>query len=294
MCAIFGYKCFDVHRPTVEDIADLANVCESRGKDASGMAWFTGDGRLAVSKAPIEASVYLKRENVRALFAKTGVPELLIGHARAATQGSPWNDVNNHPIVDRQSGTAIVHNGIVSNDDEVYKGIKVTRKGQVDSEAILGVLMHAQGGLQNRISEVGRRIQGSYACALLSTQLPGTLALFRHASPCALWWDAVKRIIWFASTKDIVDIVRSEEPAGPLPWLPPPVEMPNDHYIIFRGDGQTDNGSFKAQDGIKVTRTFYKTPPVHSAYDQRSLPLPRQPDPLPTRDSDTRMPWHQG
>ena len=89
MCAIFGFKCLGPIRPSIEDIADIATASESRGKDASGLAWLTKNGEIGVAKAPIESSIYLKRENIRELFASDGIPSLLIGHARAATQGSP-------------------------------------------------------------------------------------------------------------------------------------------------------------------------------------------------------------
>ena len=46
------------------------------------------------------------------------------------------NPSNNHPLYNKE-GIAIVHNGIIHNDHEIFG--KNPRDGEVDSEAILAV-----------------------------------------------------------------------------------------------------------------------------------------------------------
>ena len=62
----------------------------------------------------------------------------MIFHTRLKTQGEAANNMNNHPLFTKK-GVAIVHNGIINNDKEIF-GRHEKRDAEVDSEAILSIL----------------------------------------------------------------------------------------------------------------------------------------------------------
>jgi glucosamine 6-phosphate synthetase-like amidotransferase/phosphosugar isomerase protein len=114
---------------------DLLLDIESRGRDATGAAWFDGP------------TVMVQKD---ALPAKQFVPHLeipnsarnVILHTRAQTQGSHRNNDNNHPVV--TGGIVGVHNGGVWNDDSLFRrmGIEDQRVGEVDTEAIFAAIAY--------------------------------------------------------------------------------------------------------------------------------------------------------
>src|ERR1700693_3331993 len=96
MCGIFGYYCFADNRPDKERISDIFLANQPRGKDAAGYAYIQ-EGKLHVVKAPGEAVKLLEG----GAWEKLELPQILIGHTRAATTGSAENNLNNHPLYDK-------------------------------------------------------------------------------------------------------------------------------------------------------------------------------------------------
>jgi glucosamine 6-phosphate synthetase-like amidotransferase/phosphosugar isomerase protein len=139
MCGIAGF-CLARNEHVNENrlAAALLRACEVRGTHASGAAWIDSAGGYSLVKEPVRASVLVKRAGkTLAKDARTCVL-----HTRYATQGSPANRVNNHPI---HRGTIVgVHNGHIYNDDMIFDTLDVVRKGEVDSEAAIAML--AYGG----------------------------------------------------------------------------------------------------------------------------------------------------
>lgn len=125
----------------------LLRLLEVRGRDASGVAWHD-NGETYIQKAAIPGSVLARQ--LDDAIGTTGIV-----HTRWATQGSPKQEANNHPI--DASGVVGVHNGHCSNDDELIRmceGYK--RKGEVDSEAIFALIAHGPKDLKlrQRLSKV--------------------------------------------------------------------------------------------------------------------------------------------
>ena len=114
MCGIMGYYCFNNKLPDKNKIARMFTLLESRGKDASGYA-FIEKNELIVHKAPIKSSDMIKTDEWKKLM----LPKIMILHCRMKTQGSELNNANNHPLFAKQ-GIAIVHNGVIYNDKEIF------------------------------------------------------------------------------------------------------------------------------------------------------------------------------
>jgi glucosamine 6-phosphate synthetase-like amidotransferase/phosphosugar isomerase protein len=130
-----------------------------RGRDACGGAWRNYDNlkEIVVRKHAMNASKWM---NTKAdeLTVNAGSAVL---HTRYATQGSPDNALNNHPVCANK--LALVHNGHVFNDDELFKRLNVRRRGQVDSEAIVALLSFGSGSVADLLPQ----IQGGASVAWL-------------------------------------------------------------------------------------------------------------------------------
>lgn len=143
MCGIAGFSISDkdhrVIRTRVLSEALLKQI-QQRGRDATGAVWseYTDNGtELYYAKEALPADDFIKR-NISFIPKHTRTALL---HTRYATKGSPENPDNNHPII--VPSIIGVHNGHISNDDEVFAKLDVERIAEVDSEAIFQLLANS-------------------------------------------------------------------------------------------------------------------------------------------------------
>ena len=194
MCGIMGFYCFGDQKPDKSKISVMFSLLETRGRDASGYA-FIKNGNLIVDKAPIHSSAFVKQREWQELE----LPQCMILHTRMKTQGSEQNSNNNHPLYNKE-GIAIVHNGIVHNDHEIFG--KNQRDGEVDSEAILAVL--SSKGKGDKIKRVFDRIEGSFAVAIINKTDPDTLILIKKDNPIDMYFNIDQDILYFCSEREIM------------------------------------------------------------------------------------------
>ncbi len=194
MCGIMGWFCFAEARPNKESMTNMFSILECRGRDASGYA-FIKDKRLIVNKAPVKSSELVKHKEWGAL----SLPRTLIAHTRLKTQGSEKLNVNNHPLYNKY-GIAVVHNGMIHNDKEIFTTAK--RDGQVDSEAILSVLSTKAKG--DKIKRVFEKLEGSFAFASIDVNDPEKLILVKKDNPLCLYLDTKAEILYFCSEREIM------------------------------------------------------------------------------------------
>jgi hypothetical protein len=210
MCGITGYI---VTKPEQAEQAKpyftrLLIESAIRGDDATGMSFINSKGKLKVYKKDINALQFTKSKKYRDIL-KTETPLYMIGHTRAGTQGLASNNMNNHPIITK-NGIAVVHNGIISNDDELFKHFEIERDAQVDSETIPKMIDHYYFGtkkitITKCIQKMSEQVQGSIAMACLFEQLPDRIWLMRRSNPLFLAYQVSTGIIYFSSTKEILE-----------------------------------------------------------------------------------------
>lgn len=194
MCGIMGYYSFGNKTPDKKHITEMFDLLETRGRDASGYC-FVESGELVVNKAPIKSSELIQTTQWKQLK----LPKIMLLHTRMKTQGDPKNNSNNHPIYSK-SGLAIVHNGMIYNDKEIFG--KNKRDGEVDSEAILEVLSSNKKG--DKIKRVFDRLRGSFAFAAIDKNNPELLTLVKKDNPVELYYDTERDILYFCSEKEIM------------------------------------------------------------------------------------------
>jgi GNAT superfamily N-acetyltransferase len=146
MCGIVGVYASDpfsspgVPRKLIES---LLKAAESRGKEAAGIAVQTTT-EMRVYKAAVRASRMLAEPGYRRLWMQMRTEgssvQAVIGHSRLVTNGSEEVPANNQPVV--RDGIAVIHNGIITNVDELWRRYpRLSRMAEVDTE-ILPVLLH--------------------------------------------------------------------------------------------------------------------------------------------------------
>lgn len=198
MCGIAGYSLSarsDLDR-TFAAQALLAGIAE-RGADAVGYAYRSpGDPYPVVTKQRTAASRLLDRVHVA-----SDARELLV-HVRDYTKGHPSVAANNHPV--RHGPVVGIHNGIITNDDELLAPHSCARaepRMTVDSEAIFALAAHSRN--DPRALE---QLAGSMAAAWLDSREPGSVFAARGAGR-PLWVGQGAEELFFASTREALAVV---------------------------------------------------------------------------------------
>ena len=199
MCGIMGYYSFGNTVPDKTKITRMFSLLESRGKDASGFAYIQNN-ELKITKAPIKSSALVEGDEWKNLV----LPRIMIMHTRLKTQGEPSNNMNNHPLFTKK-GLAIVHNGMIYNDKEIF-GRKEKRDAEVDSEAILSILASIQHtkSINERIKKLFDKLEGGFAVASIDKAFPERLLLIRKDNPLELYYNSSDDIMYFCSEREIM------------------------------------------------------------------------------------------
>src|SRR5262249_46263748 len=130
-----------------------------------------------------------------------GATELLV-HVRDYTKGHPSINANNHPV--RHGPVVGIHNGIITNDDEVlapYSCARAESNMTVDSEAIFAIAAHSQND-----ARALEHLRGAMATAWVDEREPETVFLAR-GSGRPLWVGDGREGVFFASTKLALEVV---------------------------------------------------------------------------------------
>lgn len=135
MCGISGWFCQGEARPSPEILKGLLLANMERGVSATGVAYQDGEA-IRIKKAKGPADEFIKASGD--LLEKAAQSPRGLLHARATTKGSEEQNVNNHPVAG--FNWAVVHNGTIQNDEDVWayyeKRDKLKRFAEVDTSAI--------------------------------------------------------------------------------------------------------------------------------------------------------------
>jgi glucosamine--fructose-6-phosphate aminotransferase (isomerizing) len=185
MCGIFG--CVVKDGKVAPIIHASLKRLEYRGYDSVGIATIS-NGQLHLKKDQGKIDEVHKLLNLDDLPGSVGV-----GHTRWATHGAPLK-VNAHPHVDCNGQIAVVHNGIIENFSELK--LELESQGHVfQSKTDTEVIAHLiEGNLKRNPSatfveavvDALKRIEGSYALAVISTKAPDKIICARNESPLVL------------------------------------------------------------------------------------------------------------
>jgi hypothetical protein len=180
---------------------------DGRGKDASGLFLLDNDTHWKLTKAPLTSSngAYLA-EFKRTIDAINPNTNFILGHARAKTKGSEYNNLNNHPIEYR--GMVGVHNGTIINDDKVFDLTGAERFGQVDSEAIFAAIYSLSEDInhvkEEELKEAVSLLTGG--CASLSVTLnnPNQMLFIKETNPMDIIYFENMGVVMLVSERTFV------------------------------------------------------------------------------------------
>ncbi|MEM0056942.1 MAG: glutamine--fructose-6-phosphate transaminase (isomerizing) [Candidatus Geothermarchaeota archaeon] len=155
---------------------------EYRGYDSAGLAYIK-NGSIVVKKDAGKIDEIDSKLNLR------NVPSYIsIGHTRWATHGAPTT-INAHPHLDCKGIIAVIHNGIIENFQSLKEELE--NKGHIfvsrtDTEVIPHLIEEEikKGlGLVDATVAAVKRLNGSFALAIISSLEPDKIICVRNESP---------------------------------------------------------------------------------------------------------------
>jgi glucosamine--fructose-6-phosphate aminotransferase (isomerizing) len=179
MCGIIGYC---GQKPAVPIIIEALKCLEYRGYDSAGVASLS-DGRLLIKKDAGKVDEVIRKHKLASLPGN-----IAIGHTRWATHGGVTQS-NAHPHSDCGGGVAVVHNGIVENNQRLRQ--ELTESGhrftsQTDTEVIPHLIedeLKKGCSLEQAVLNIAPRLDGSYAFLAMALDNPGKIVGTRKSNP---------------------------------------------------------------------------------------------------------------
>ena len=182
MCGIVGYT---GRNQAIGYLLEGLKTLEYRGYDSAGVEVLGADGELHGVKCAGRVATLVERCETANLVGTAG-----IAHTRWATHGAP-TDKNSHPHRDCTGRIAIVHNGIIENFRELRSYLAKNGHALVsdtDSEVVAHLIEDAwagpcKGDLVRAVRHACRRLEGSWALAVVCADAPDELVCARNGSP---------------------------------------------------------------------------------------------------------------
>jgi len=171
-----------------EYLVDGLTILENRGYDSAGIATIDANNQLVCSKF---ASAHQSSDAISRLKQQKNNHaghRLGIAHTRWATHGGK-TDYNAHPHFDHKDRVAIVHNGVITNSDELKKELEkkgIKFRSETDTEVIaqlLGDELDGGVGILEAIKRAQSRLEGTWGCVAICKDKPDELYAFKNGSP---------------------------------------------------------------------------------------------------------------
>lgn len=171
-------------------IMKALDIMQPRGYDSAGIATIHNRQELRVSKYASDAvkvSDALDRLRVNISPAHDN-SNIGIGHTRWRTHGG-LSDVNAHPHCDHKNRIALVHNGTITNMDEILRLLLsqgLQPKSETDTEIIallIGWYLDEGHPLIEAVKLALSRLKGTWGIALVSHENPDKIIVARQGSP---------------------------------------------------------------------------------------------------------------
>ncbi|MFW9994474.1 MAG: glutamine--fructose-6-phosphate transaminase (isomerizing) [Candidatus Odinarchaeota archaeon] len=180
MCGIIGYSGY---RNAIEVLSSGLKKLEYRGYDSYGFALSQNKTKLKILTAVGQIGAAEFNLDTKLSNSSHG-----LGHTRWATHGGV-TEANAHPHRDCEERIAVVHNGIISNYQEIK--VKLIDQGhefrsETDTEIIPHLIENYQKNGHSFL-EAARlavlELEGEYAIAVISSDNPGQIIFAKNKSP---------------------------------------------------------------------------------------------------------------
>lgn len=163
---------------------------EQRGNEATGLAVIETSGKAMVYKRPVPASRFVRTAEFKRIMSHVGAKTtIILGHTRLPTRGDSSRAVNNHPI---QAGSVLgVHNGEITNAEELFSSTGCERVGEVDSEIIFRLIEKADPTAQTSryLDELQcglNVLEGQCTFIACDRRKPAQILVAKHGNPLSV------------------------------------------------------------------------------------------------------------
>lgn len=239
-----------------EFLSCLFTMAELRGRDAAGY-WVWRGNHYVFEKRPIPAEDLIQRSaQWKSLRYNPGSLYLL--HTRAATDGDPNDNINNHPHMGEHS--VMIHNGMIWSHDTIAHVESLSMKSECDSEVLLR-LAEARDDIVEGLQymyETTHQASGnaSIAVAFVDRRDPTQILLSRNSgNPCYVYRSERFNCTFFASTDTIFE--RALEMLYGVK-TPHTIEAKAENvstYDLYRLDGAT--GTYEKEELVRLSHGVY-------------------------------------
>lgn len=188
MCGLFCIIGMDAVKQL--DVKQLVKLTERRGSDASGLIYNSSE---TIEVCRFNGGITKLWKNSRASILEAN-PSIMLGHSRLMTNG--YSD--NQPII--RDDIAVLHNGIITNSEVVWGGLKAEPQQEVDSEVLAGLALEsveANSDLNNFSKVLDAQLLGSVSTIIFFKNLQ---KLFLYTNNGSLYY----------GTKSACTVVASE------------------------------------------------------------------------------------
>lgn len=159
MCGIIGYV---GGNRKIEFVLNKLKMLEYRGYDSSGIIDFKNN-KFSCTKAISNINELIKKVDLNKKIT------CAMAHTRWSTHGKPTLE-NAHPHVSSKSTWAVVHNGIIENDEDIRKELKSPLISDTDSAVIPELLEeHQANDIYSFIDSI-KLLKGSYGILAMNAK----------------------------------------------------------------------------------------------------------------------------
>ena len=155
------------------DLKVLVRHARQRGRDSSGFIFKSSSKEtVTVSRADFDILKHYRTVS----FKNT---RFVCGHSRLVTNSLR----DNQPVL--TNDIAVLHNGIITNFEEVWPQLNAERFYQIDTEVINGIAqdgLNAKKSLEGIASDVISLCKGTLSCAIIFIKLGKILLLSNNGS----------------------------------------------------------------------------------------------------------------
>lgn len=178
-----------------EFLLEGLTILQNRGYDSAGMSTqkFSEDEPAPITTTKY-ASVANTADSIHLLRKSQGKHEgnsVGIAHTRWATHGGK-TDVNSHPHCDMYGRVSLVHNGTITNYNEIKQELLsegVVFSTQTDTEVVAQLIGHLMGEGADLVTATRialSRLEGTWGLCVMARDEPGKIVIARNGSPLCI------------------------------------------------------------------------------------------------------------
>ena len=181
---------------------------------------------------------------------------MAIAHTRWATHGAK-TDINSHPHRSMKGEIIIVHNGIISNFQEIKTFLE--REGykfytETDTEVIANLiefyLLDSNNSIIDAIRLATQKMDGTWALGIIYTKMPDNIYVARHGSPLLLGYND-NTIICCSEVSGFIGLIYNY------------ICLENNDIITINSSGYTSNNTYITKIVNSQTESTSPSPFLH-------------------------------